>query len=374
MRKKIVLALTFILILLNTGCWDSKDINKKCINISLGVDYVDELIEFSSEIVKLTNSNNEQSNDLEDSSVYTVFSYGVDFEEARKTNNSRVPYNMFLGATRVVIFGEDFARLGIEPYLNRIDGLFDYRKTLNTIVCRGLASELLSVKTDKSIPIGFLIDRMIHHQIDEGTIISPNIGNILSIIAFGSEGYLMPYIGLESGEITYLGLAVFKDSKFINVIPTKKTAPVLYILARNPKLFEVITLPNENKNKYSLRVHINDRKIKTSYVNDSVLIDIKLDIHAEVLYQYYESQITREKFNHLENELTQKISTEIYSIIKQAQSDYKCDIFNFGEIFRAQNFYKYQEIDWAEEFLSATIKVDINTTIVDNNFKNYDSQ
>ncbi|GKX28002.1 hypothetical protein SH1V18_04820 [Vallitalea longa] len=372
MYKKILFAITLIPVLLTTGCWDSKDINKKCINISLGVDYVDELIEFSGEIVKLTNTEKEQSDDSQASNVYTVFSYGTTFEEARVNYNSSIPYTSFLGATRVVIFSEEYAKQGIEAYLNRVDSLFDYRKTLNTVVSREPTKKLLDVKTNKAISVGFLIDRMLHHQIEEGTTISPNTGNILSNVAFGSQGYLMPYIGIESGDIAYLGLAIFKDSKLIDVIDTTDTTPILYILAKNPKLLEVITLPTDNKNKYSFRIHINDRNINTSYIDDTIFIDMDLDLHAELLYQYYKSKITEEKVKQLQNELSYKINTEINEMIKKAQKEFKCDIFGFGQKFRAQNYHQYQKMNWTEDFLTSKINVTVNTTIVNKNLKSDD--
>lgn len=369
MYKKILLAITFIPILLITGCWDSKDINKKCINISLGVDYVDDLIEFSGEIVKLTNTLREQSDDSEASNVYTVFSYGSTFEEARINYSSSIPYTSFLGATRVVIFSEEYAKQGIESYLNRVDSLFDYRKTLNTVVSREPTKELLNVKTNKAISVGFLIEKMLHHQLEEGTTISPNTGNILSNIAFGSQGYLMPYIGIQSGDIAYLGLAVFKNSKLIDIIENTDTTPLLYMIAENPKLLEVITLPTDNKNKYSFRIHVDDRNVDTSYMDGTVFIDINLDLHAELLYQYNKDKISEEKIRELQDEISNKITMEINEITKRAQKEFKCDIFGFGEKFRAQNYYQYQKINWAEEFLTSKVNVNINTKIVNKNLK-----
>ena len=137
MYRKILYILLCIPIILTTGCWDSEDINKKCIVISIGVDYVDDLIEFSGGIVKLTKSSKEAGGKSETSGAYNILSYGKTFEEARVNYNASNPYPTFLGATRVVVLGENVAKLGIEPYLNRIDSLYDYRKTLLPVISRG---------------------------------------------------------------------------------------------------------------------------------------------------------------------------------------------------------------------------------------------
>lgn len=372
MYKKII-CVFLIPLLLFTGCWDSKDINKKCINISLGIDYVDDKIQFCGEIVKLTGSPREDTGESQSSSVYTIFAQGKTFEEARVNYNSNIPYPSFLGATRVVLFNEEFAKRGIESYLNRIDSLFDYRKTLNTVVCREPTKEFFNIETDKALAIGLFIDNILRNLKDEGNSICLDVGDLLSDIAFGSVGYVLPYIGIESNDLKYLGLAVFKDSKLIDIIDVHDTEPLLYILADNTKLVELIPDPLDNQNKYSFRVHINKRKISTSLKDDIVNITVNLDLHAELRYQYYKHNISDEMIKQLETELSNKISNEIIDFVKEAQKNFKCDIFNFGEEFKAQHYYQYQEIDWEQAFLSANINANVKTTIVNKNLKSDDN-
>lgn len=369
MYKKILCLLLCIPIILTTGCWDSRDINEKCIVISLGVDYVDNLIEFSGEIVKLKSTSKEGEGKSETSGVYNILSYGQTFEEARVNYYSNNPYPTFLGATRVVVFGENFAKLGIESYLNRVDSLYDYRKTLLTAVSREPNKELFKIKTDKDLAIGFLVDDIITHLQENGQSISPNVGDLLSDIAFGSEGYIMPYIGEELGDVKYLGLAVFKDSKFIDVIDIEDTKPLLYVLANNPKVIELIQNPINNENKYSFRVTIDKRKISTAYENDTVVININLNLDAELRYQYYINKITDEMIKDFENEISTKVTNEINGIIKRAQREFKCDIFAFGKKFKSQNYKQYQKINWADEFLTAQINVTVKTKIINKNLK-----
>lgn len=372
MYKKII-CIFLIPIILTTGCWDSKDINKKCINISLGIDYVDDTIQFCGEIVKLTHTPSEEIGKSQSSIVYNIFGQGKTFEEARLNYNSNIPFPSFLGATRVVIFSQEFAERGIESYLNRIDSLFDYRKTLNIVVCREPTKEFFNIKTNKALAIGLFIENILRNLKDEGNSICLDVGDLLSNIAFGSEGYVIPYIGIESNDLKYLGLAVFKSSKLIDIIDVHDTKPLLYILADNTKLIELIPDPLDKKNKYSFRVHINKRKISTSFKDDTVNITVNLDLHAELRYQYYKHNISAEMIKQLETELSEKISDEIINFVKIAQKDFKCDIFNFGEEFKAQHYYQYQEMDWEQAFLSSNINANIKTTIVNKNLKSDDN-
>ncbi len=368
MCKKILCLLLCIPIILTTGCWDSKDINEKSIAIAIGVDYVDNLLEFSGEIVKLT-STKEGDGKSEASGVYSLNGSGKTFEEARFNYNSSIPFDSFLGATRVVILGENYAKQGIEAYLNRIDSLYDYRKTLLPAISREPVKELFNTKTDKDISVGFLVDNILNHLREDGQAICPNIGDLLSDIAFNSIGYVIPYVGKEFDEIKYLGLGVFKDSILIDIINIKDTKPLIYVLANNPKIIELISDSMDDENNYSFRVTINKRNIVTAYENDTVVININIDLDAELRYQYYINQITQDMIKNFEEELSLKISNDIFDMVKKAQKEFRCDIFKFGKKFKSQHYKLSKEMDWEDAFLTAKINVNVKTKIINKNLK-----
>jgi spore germination protein KC len=373
MYKKLLYILLCLPIILTTGCWDSRDINEKCIVISLGVDRVDSLIEFSGEIVKLTKTK-ESEEQAKSSGVYTLLSYGRTFEEARVNYNSNNPYPTFLGATRVTVFGENYAKEGIEPYVNRIDSLYDYRKTLLPVVSREPPKEIFEIETNKDIAIGFLIDDILTHLKETDASICPNIGDLLSVIAFGQEGFLIPYIGKELNDIKYIGLCVFKDSKLVDIIDIKDTKPILYLLGNNPKIIEVIPNPLNDENKYSFSVKIDKRTINTSYINNNIVIDVNLDLDAELRYQYYIKKLDDKMLKDLENQLTVKITDSIQEIIVRAQKKFECDIFTFGQIFKSQHLEEYNKINWEYTFLTAAINVNVKTEIINKNLKSADKK
>ncbi|GMQ63889.1 Ger(x)C family spore germination protein [Vallitalea maricola] len=368
MYKKII-CIFLIPIILTTGCWDSKDINDKAIIISVGVDYVNNLIEFTGEIVKLTKTSQDTETRYETPGVYNMLAYGKNFEEARVNLDSINPFDPFLGACRIVMFSKNYAKLGIESYLNRVDSLYDYRKTVLTVVTREPPQEIFNIKTDKAIAIGFLVDNLLVQLEKKGKCICPDVGDLLSDIAFGSLGYIMPYIGKEFNDIKYLGFAVLKDSKLIDIIDIADTNPLLYILAKNPILVELIPNPIDNKNNYSFRTSIGKRKISTTYKNDTVIINIKLNLEAELRYQYHIKKITNNMIRDLENKISSKVSNEIFNMITKAQKEFQCDIFDFGKKFKSEHYHQFKKINWEDAFLTAKINVTTNTKIINKNLK-----
>lgn len=363
-RKINRISIMIICLLLLTGCWDFVDINNKCIVISLGIDYVNENIEFSGEIAKLAASPEGKEEKAQPANVYNLLSYGKTFEEARIEYDAINPYPVFLGATRVVVFGENYAKRSIEPYLNRVDRLFDYRKTLLIVVSKEPPKELFQVKTEKDISVGFLIEDIIEHLRVKGETLYPSVGELLSYIAFEKIGYVIPYIGIVEGSIKYLGLAAMKDSKLVGIIDLMDTDGILYLLAEKPVLSEVINSTKNEKNPYSFRISIKKRKITTDYINDKTSISIDLDLVAELRYQYYIEPISDEEVKRLENMISEKVKEDIISIIKRAQKEFECDIFQFGKQFRAKHHELYRQLDWEEEFIRADVNVNVKTKIV----------
>ncbi|MFD3155469.1 Ger(x)C family spore germination protein [Haloimpatiens sp. FM7330] len=365
--SKLSLICLMIIPLFLTGCWDYEDVDKKSIVITLGVDRVNDDIEFSTEIAKLGNQAN--GGKPEAKNVYTDVAYGKNFEQARVDFNVRRPYPTFLAASRAVVFGEKYAKEGIQPYLHRINRMYDYRKTVLAVVCRGNPKELFETKVENDLSVGFLIEHNIHFLSNKGTAIYKNIGQMLSDISLGDVGYVMPYIGKEGKSIKYLGLAVMKDSKLIDVINVGESDGLLYLLAKEPRLVEVVGRDEDNKNLMSFGVKIKKRKIKTNYINGKPVININLDLSTQLRYQYYIESLSDKDIKELEFLISQKVKKDITTLIDKSQKKYKCDIFGFARYFRADNSQNYSKINWQKEYPHAEINVNVNTKIINKNLK-----
>lgn len=350
--------------LLLTGCWDYEDINNKCIVVSLGVDYVKDKFEFSGEIVKLTSSTGKSSESDQGAGVYKLLSYGKNFEEARLHYDSINPYPVFLGSTRVVVFGENYAEKGIGPYLNRIDHIYNYRKTLLTVVSRESPKELFDLKQEKSVSVGYLIEEILNSLTKKGGALYATVGEKLADIALGDVGYLLPYIGMEKDAIKFLGYAVMKDSKLIGIIDIENTDGILYILSEKPKLIQVMHSTKNEENSFSFRTSANKRKITIDYVDEKAIINITLDLSAELRYQYYDEPVSGRDIKELEYMISEKVKKDIVSTIEKAQDKFQCDIFGFARYFRAEHPKIYERIDWENEFINAGINVTVNTKII----------
>ncbi|WP_125152088.1 Ger(x)C family spore germination protein [Clostridium rectalis] len=364
-NKLLLLFLLLIMPITLCGCWDYEDIEKRSIVISIGVDKVNDTYEFYGEIAKLHSMTNMNSAVIPES--YVDIAYGSNFENGRLNIDRSGAYPTFLGATRIVIFGKNYAEQGIEPYINRINKLYDYRKTLLPVISKDSPKDILSQKIPNDIAVGFFIEHNINTLAKIGESVYPTIGDIVYDINFENIGYVLPYIGIDNGSIRNLGLAILKDSKLIDILTGTDTKGLLYILSKNPSFPETFSLDKDSKNLLSFEPVKVKRHIKTSYVNNTVVIDLNLSLKEKLQYQYNITPIDENKIKTLEKMLQKKIYNEVSSTIDRYQHKFKCDIFRFAKYFRAENPMIYNSINWNDKFPEAKININIDVDIINLN-------
>ncbi len=362
MTKKIVSLIIISSMIILTGCWDYMDIDKRTIALGVGVEIGDEKVHFTIENARISSIQKEQSGKQQLRDVYVAHHHGKNFEEARLKINSGLPYPVFLGATRVVVWGKNFAKKGIEPYLNRIDKIYDYRKTVLAVISREDPQEVFNLKINRDIAVSFLIENTINNLTNRGSALYKTIGELLSDIAMDDVGDLMPYIGIEEGTVEYLGLVVLKNGKLVGIIDLEDTDGAIYMIAEDPTLVEEIKSP-EGNNTFSFQINIKKRDITTQYKEEKVIINTNLELRGELQYQYSIRPISEELVKKMEKVLSDKIKKDIEDIFKRSQEEFKCDIFSIAKYFRADYPEVYKNMNWEKEYLDAELNLDIKTTI-----------
>ena len=366
LKKYTKLLILFLIPLLLCSCWDYTDIDDKAVVLSVGIGYdstTDNYI-FSGEVANFSPSSRGQKDQEKSNNIYNFLSQGDTFEDAKLFSDSSVPLPIFLGSTSVVIFGKAFAEKSIEPYINRIDGILDYRKTLLAVVSKEPPEELLKLKTNKATSVGSLIQNNLQWLKASGKALYTTIGEMLSSISLGDVGYLLPYVGIQTNDIRYLGLAVMKDSKLIDIIDNKDTDGLLYLLADKPVLTEFMPSFKNSNNIFSFHSELKKRKIKAEYIDNIPVINVDLDIDAELHYQYYSEPISKKEIMQLEDSLSKKIKTDIQTIITKSQKEFQCDIFHFVKYFKADCPKAYKTIDWHVAYPTAKVNIVVSTKII----------
>lgn len=374
LRKFNLFIILFILIFVSTGCWDSLDINKRSIISAVGIGKTGEDIKFYVEIAGLYKS--ESKEESQKSDVFLVSSSGKTFNEASNYLHQQLSFPGFLGATRVVVFDKDYAtECGIEPYLNRINKVYDYRKTLLITLCDD-SKKLLSIDPKNQISAGFKIESIIRQLHNGGYIPYTTVSDLIANIAFGDIGFVAPYLCVKENKTAILGMGIFNNkSKLIDIISFKKSRSLLYLLSDKAEINMDIIHKEKKDNEENImqfKVILKKCKVNTEYANEKVYINIHLKFEADLLYQYYNLQIHSEDYKLYEKKMEDKIKNDFTDLIEISQNKYKCDIFNFAKYFKAQNINQYRELDWSNEYPNSKINVQVDVKYLENNNIDYE--
>lgn len=362
-KLNLIVCILSMSILFN-GCWDYKDINRRGILLSVGVDEIKGEIQFTGEVAKLFSPTKEQQASTRVTDVYTFKSSGRYFEGARQDFENKTPLTDFSGAVRTITFSKSFAENGIEQYLNRIYFLSQYRSSILITVFDGNTENLFNTEIVNDISVGYAIEDTIKKLNESGAAIYKTVQQIQSDIQFKSIGYLVPYITREDGTIKYLGLAAMKNSKLVGVIKSENSKGFLYLLAKKPAMNMVIQIPGESNNIFSLTNILKKRKIRTYYKDGKVNIDIDLKFNTQLQYEYFLEDLNKEDLASIEKEVSNKIKKDVMYALEKSQKEFKCDVFGFARHFKGKYPNIYKELTWEDAYDQAVFNVNVKTTLI----------
>lgn len=359
---------TIIMLLLTlflTGCWDYRDINRRSINLSIGVDDVENQLEFTGEIAKLTASNTQGRGMLQVVDVYKFRSLGKHFEESNADYNVKISFQDFAGAARVIAFSKKYAeKKGIEAYINRAYFTVWFRNSMPVVICKEPAKELFTGRIENDIFIGYGIEDTIRYLDETGATLHKTVQDIQTDIQFGDIGLLLPYITKEDNKnIKYLGFAAMKDSKLISIIDYKESTGFLYLVAKKTTVERVIPHPQNEKNLVSVKSALGKRTIRTKYEDNKINIYIDLKLSAQIQYEYSIEPLSKAEVKKIEDIVSNMTKEEVMRAIKRSQNEMQCDVFGFAKYFRAEHPIEYKKMNWKEEYPKANFHVNVKTTI-----------
>ena len=367
-KKYSKLLVLFVFPLLLTGCWDYRDVNRRSINLSVGVDEINKNIEFTGEIAKLASGQSTTKGQAQITDVYKYRSLGKNFEGSRVDFNSKATYPNFWGAVRVVVFSKKYAEnVGIESYINRINFSTEFRNSVLVAISELPTSELFNSKVENDISTGYAIENTIRSLSEGGGTLYKTGQDILADIQEKQIGYLLPYVTKEKNVVKYLGFAAMKGSKLVGIINIGDTTGYLFILSKKPVMTSVIPHPSNESNLINTRTEMKKRSIKTTYEDNKVNIYIDVKLNTQIFYEYSIAPISKDDMKKLEFIISDSIKKSIISALNRSKEEFQCDVFNFARIFRSQNHYVFKKIDWEKAYTSAVFHVNAETTVINTN-------
>ena len=362
---------TFFIIILAaltlTGCWDTYEISNHTIATLIGVDKVENKVklylEYKPPHAQLPNTN------VGSGKISTVLiGDGNNFAEARNSYLRKSSNDVYLGAVRVIIFSDNYAKNGIEEYLNRIRGIREYRKTVPLFTTNEKLERLFDANALNTDNVGFDIKHMSSQLDKNGIDYVQVIRTILENVQVKNTGYLLSNLGIVEKKIGVTGYSVFKDNKKVGNIPANKMKGNNYILINNADGEYTIDFDGT---AVAIAPTLQKRKITVDYDNGNITFNLKISLNCEIINTSKKMKIDNEKMIKLGEILSNKVKEDISKAIKTSQTEYGCDYLNFFEYFRAKYNSDFKTMNWNEKYKEAKFNIDVMSKVQPGNLINF---
>ncbi len=381
MRKK-KLVISFLSLLLLSGCWDQRELSSITVVTGIAVDKGD-----NGNYRMTVEGLNAQELNAKTTSGYApsiIFSLeGKTLSELSQKMNIGISKNLIYSHMKTLIFSEEAAREGMMSFLDYLERNREIRDDFNIVIARNnKASDVLRVtyqfQKSTALKLFTQLNSMVKNwggdpdvRLNDviSAMVSPGRQPVMAAVTIQGN----PKKGVSVDNMKKVtpdalavlnSLAVFKKMKLVGFLSITDARNYLWIQDNIRRTS--VSVPCGKNKFFALQIY-NSKTRKTAriingiprfgvkvraeaYLDGDQCVEKLTDVHTYAKYEKLaEAQITK----------------EIASTIQKAQKKYQSDIFGFGEVlFRqhAQQFKKAKN-EWNRRFADAYADIDVKVKI-----------
>ncbi len=287
---------------------------------------------------------------------------GKTIGEAREDRQRKIDRKYLLGLEKVYIVGEEYAMYGIKDIIDILFRAPEVRDNAFFCVCDDKAEDLLKLPVKGYPSSGDFIEGLIKYS-REYNFFPENYKLIDAYIRLEAEGrnLAVPYIEINEGKIQIAGIALFKGTKMIDVVPLKQ-AKILNLLREN-NIMGILTV-EENPNKFVNFYGKSKRKVKCYKEGDKYRFVINLKMTGDLVSNEYEPSAVNhiERKKKFESLIESHFKKDAEEFLEKIKYDYKVDCLELGRIAAAK-YGRDTGVDWNEIVSNSDIEVNVDITI-----------
>ncbi|KKB75435.1 MULTISPECIES: Ger(x)C family spore germination protein [Bacillus] len=363
MKKKGILAVLSLLLLL-TGCWDSRQIEKFSIAIGLGVDKGegDKKVKLSYQI--LVPKKIGQNAGSEDPTK-VVSTSGTTIHQTIRSTALKV-FPVFSQHLQVIIFSEKLVSdIALDALINQFIRDNSLRRSSEVYITPGSPSKLLNID-DSGDPASEIIHNVSENRASTIKLLEPvTLGDISIRMQMGLS-FIMPRVVEKGGQIQVDGGSVIKKNRYYADISSSDIEALNLLIGRvNGGVID----SRHKGHLFSYEIFSMNHRIHTTRKNGKYKFDIHSEIKGRLSEDWYRSEdsFNESYINAIEKAIEKDIHQRVSRLLHRLQDDLKTDVTKLAEYARI-NYPKEWQKDkyrWDEKFSEADIDYHIKAIIQD---------
>lgn len=383
--KRICAAFLLLCLMLSclTGCWDKKEMNEIGIVVGIAIDKNMQNNNYVLTIQVVLPANMQKKSGNQGKPFKDISAEGDTIIKAKQNLSKVYERAPFFSHNRIIIISENVAKEGLMNVLDYFSRAIESRDNMMVVIAKGTrARDVLDYesKTEQIPAIGLSNFKETINQ-------SPN-SIYKNLINFDQNVYstgMDPIIGVfslvpkkneeqsssedQTNELDYTGGAVFLYDRLQGFLNESETEAYNFTVGKVQG--GIITINGiQNRNELiATKILKAESKIVPHYDGSKISFDINITDTASIGEIHDNTDITEiDIITKLENEHQAKVREEVESIIKKVQTQYKSDIFGFGQSFYKKYPKQWETIkdNWQTILPTVQCNVNVKTSIVRN--------
>lgn len=368
--KFIKISILFIYIIsnvfLSTGCWNYREVEQLGLAAGVAIDKDDDN---NSYIVTAELINTEPSNGSTKVSSQLFSSRGKTIFDAVRNLILVTGKKIYWGHTKVIVINENIASNGIVPVIDWINRDSEPRQDTWILISHGItARDVLKQKLSSNDVTSIHLNEIIRGQNPIYKFPQMDIWRFRRDISSNTTSAIAPAVKIEKiNEFTFpeiYGTAVFKQDKLVGYLDGEETMDLLFIKNKIHEGSLILKQVDNTATDISLEIFKSKTKINSTYQNENFTVNINIDtVVAIAELAGPKNFIDEPERSKLEKDAEQLLKTRIENLIKKVQTNYKSDIFGFGDIIKRQHPDIWKIIPYTDEKVFSKMQFNVNVDL-----------
>ena len=378
--RRTFLAAVVALSVLLTGCWDRKGAEDIAFVTAIGLDAADDgKISVTVAIANpraIAGQNVVGGGSGGEMGVPSVVQRMVQptMTEALRDLETFTNRRISLVHTKVILFGEELARQGLESHLGILTRFRELRRNVRVMMVEGTAQKLLTTRPVlERDPSLFLED--LARRAEERTARAPNVtlhDFLVRLESLAEQAVLpviKPYVmepGLEerpNEKSRMEGTAILREDQVVGLLSPDDTE-IFLLLTGNARTFtETILEGTGEDHRIAFTMHTEKTKVQLDTTGKVPSFRVQVEVEGDLR----ESERPRsdlgtpEAVDELEERLSRQITARTNSMVKRMQQEFKSDTLGLGKHVRSRflDWPSWVAYKWPEKFPTAQIQVEV---------------
>lgn len=378
MKRVSFLCALLVLLFMLAGCWDQRELGDRAYLSVLAFDLTDDgMIQLTAAAPSLqtgggaTSSGGGGSEGGGSKKFFFASGKGKSTYEALEDMQHTLPWEIFLGHSRVLLFSEKLAKKGLSLVYDPLGRSPRISRSVRLAVVEGNAKEFLSADVSPNTLRYQYLNRLLETAVRQGNIPNTTLGWFLTQISLTGNEPVLPLLTLEKEGRGYklVGTAAFKEDKMVGRFDLPESQVITLLKEKPQRIFLTAKSPTDPSGR---------RRATFEGIRISKRVSILQSWEGHLVYQYritidgsvredagIQTIMEKEHIKTLENDLEKSITEGIQRVFAK-EKQWNSDNIGMGELARQRIYGNWKHTHWDKIFpktvLEPIIHVVIHTT------------